>query len=407
MSSLLTAVSGLRNHQVWLDVIGDNIANTNTPGYKGATIVFSDLLAQTLSSGGAPTAETGGTNPIQMGTGMTVGSVSPSFSQGSIQTTNRATDVAIQGEGFFVLANGADRAFGRAGAFSLDANGNLVDGATGFKVQGATGDIQITLGQESGATPTTTAEFKGNLDASAADGVTHVATLNIRDSLGSPHTLTVTFTRNFAAAPGRWDWAVTEADANITGLTTATGSVVFGATGAISSGASQAIGITYGAAAGVTTPQAVTLDFGTAANDSAITGLSGPSTVALSTQDGQPTGSLQSFSIGIDGSVSGFFSNGTNRVLDTVQLAMFNNPAGLLKIGQNHFRASSASGTASEGNPGSAGRGTLVGGSLESSNVDLAQEFANMIIAQRGFQANARTISTSSEMLEELVNLTR
>jgi flagellar hook protein FlgE len=338
---------------------------------------------------------------------MTLGSVSPNFQQGSIQTTNRATDVAIQGEGFFVLGNGDDRVFGRTGAFTLDANGNLVDGATGFKIQGASGDVQITLGQESGATPTTTAEFKGNLDASAADGATQVATFNVRDSLGSPHTLTVTFTRNFAGAPGRWDWAVTEADANISGLTTATGSIVFGATGAITSGASQAIGITYGAGAGVSTPQAVTLDFGTATNVSAITGLASPSTVALSTQDGQPTGTLQSFSIGIDGSVSGFFSNGTNRVLDTIQLAVFANPAGLLKIGQNHFRESSASGTASEGNPGSGGRGTLVGGSLESSNVDLAQEFANMIIAQRGFQANARTISTSSEMLEELVNLKR
>ena len=407
MSSLLTGVSGLRNHQEWLDVIGDNIANTNTPGYKSSTLVFADILNETVSTGTAPNGTTGGTNPIQIGRGATVGSVSPNFLQGSIQTTNRSTDVAIQGEGFFVLGNGEDRVFSRAGAFTIDANGNLVDGATGFKVQGASGDIQITLGEESGATPSTRAEFKGNLDASETDGTTHVSTFNVRDSLGSPHTLTVTFTRNFAAAPGRWDWAVTEADTNISGLTTATGSIVFGATGAISSGASQAIGITYGAGAGVSTPQAVTLDFGTAANTTAITGLSSPSTVALSTQDGQATGTLQSFAIGVDGSVSGFFSNGTNRVLDTIQLAVFNNPTGLLKIGQNHFRTSSASGTASEGGPGSGGRGTLVGGSLESSNVDLAQEFANMIIAQRGFQANARTISTSSEMLEELVNLKR
>lgn len=407
MSSLLTGVSGLRNHQVWLDVIGDNIANANSPGFKSSNLVFSDILTQTVSSGTAPTADTGGTNPVQIGRGVTVGSVAPNFSQGSIQTTNRSTDVAIQGDGFFVLGNGADRVFSRAGAFTLDANGNLVDGATGFKVQGATGDIQVTLGQESGATPTTRAEFKGNLDASDVDGTTHVSTFNVRDSLGSPHTLTATFTRNFAGASGRWDWAVTEADANITALTTATGSVIFGPTGAISSGASQAIGITYGAAAGVSTPQTVTLDFGTAANPSAVTGLASPSTVALSTQDGQPTGTLQSFAIGVNGDISGFFSNGTSEVLDTLQLALFNNPSGLLKIGQNHYRESSASGSASEGNPSIGGRGTLVGGSLEGSNVDLAQEFANMIIAQRGFQANARTISTSSEMLEELVNLKR
>src|SRR6266542_5380539 len=147
MSSLLTGVSGLRNHQVWLDIIGDNIANTNTPGFKTSTAVFSDILNETVSTGVAPTGETGGTNPIQIGRGMTLGSVSPNFQQGSIQTTNRATDVAIQGEGFFVLGNGDDRVFGRTGAFTLDANGNLVDGATGFKIQGASGDVQITLGQ--------------------------------------------------------------------------------------------------------------------------------------------------------------------------------------------------------------------------------------------------------------------
>jgi flagellar hook protein FlgE len=282
-----------------------------------------------------------------------------------------------------------------------------VDSATGFYVQGANGNIQINQGGASGAVATGVVQLTGNLDYSVPDGTTYTTTVNIYDSVGAAHTLTITFTKNFGAAPGQWDWAVTESDAAITALTTATGSLVFDANGQIASGASQAIGIQYAPSAGVSTPQAITLDFGTATNPSPVTGLASPSTVTLGSQDGQPAGTLQSFAIGLDGAITGFYSNGQTVVLDTVQLASFTNPAGLLKIGSNLWRESATSGTAAVGNPGTGSRGTLVAGALESSNVDLAQEFTSMIIAQRGFQANARTISTANEMLEELVNLKR
>ena len=407
--ALFTAVSGLRNHQVWLDTIGNNVANANTTGFKSSTVIFSDILGQTITTGVAPTATKGGVNPIQVGLGMTFGSISPNFLQGSIQTTNRNTDMAIQGTGFFVLANAADRVYSRAGAFTLDANGTLVDTATGFKVQGANGNITITPGQQSAATATTKALFKGNLDYSVADASTYVGTFNVFDSVGSPHTLTVTFTKNFAAAAGRWDWAVTKAasDTAISSLTTATGSIVFNATGGISAGASQAIGLVFAAGAGVATPQAITLDFGTATNTTPVTGVASPSTATLASQDGVPSGTLQSFSVGIDGAITAFYSNGKSSAVDTVQLASFANPGGLVKIGQNQYRESATSGPAASGNPGTGGRGTLVAGALEMSNVDLAQEFSSMIIAERGFQANARTISTANSMLEELVNLKR
>ena len=405
--ALFTAVSGLRNHQVWLDVIGNNIANANTTGYKSSSVVFNDILGQTITTGVAPTATKGGVNPIQVGLGMTFGSISPNFLQGSIQTTNRNTDMAIQGDGFFVLANGSDRTYTRAGAFTLDANGNLVDGATGFKVQGANGTIKINMGQQSAATATTTALFKGNLDFSVADGSTYVATFNVLDSVGSAHTLTITFTKNFAGAAGRWDWAVTESDASIAAITTGTGSIVFNASGNIAAGASQAIGVDYAAGAGVVDPQAITLNFGTATNTTPVTGVAAPSTVTLASQDGVASGTLQSFAIGLDGAITAFFSNGKSTTIDTVQLASFANPAGLIKIGSNQYRESATSGNAASGNPGTGGRGTLVAGALEQSNVDLAQDFSSMIIAERGFQANARTISTANSMLEELVNLKR
>src|SRR5438034_3611742 len=239
--ALFTAVSGLRNHQVWLDVIGNNIANANTVGYKASTVVFDDILGQTISSGVAPTTAKGGVNPVQVGLGMTIGSISQNFLQGSIQTTNRNTDMAIQGDGFFVLANGTDRTYSRAGSFSLDANGRLVDTGTGFKVQGANGDITVSLGSQSVAVATSAATFKGNLDFSAADGSTFVATYNVLDSVGSTHTLTITFTKNFAASAGRWDWAVTKAstDTAIGNLTAAAGSVFFNGTGTVVPGATQ------------------------------------------------------------------------------------------------------------------------------------------------------------------------
>jgi flagellar hook protein FlgE len=407
--ALFTAVSGLRNHQVWLDVIGNNIANANTTGYKSSSVVFNDILGQTITTGVAPTATKGGVNPIQVGLGMTFGSITPNFLQGSIQTTNRNTDMAIQGDGFFVLADGADRVYTRAGAFTLDANGNLVDSGTGFKVQGANGNITVNTGTQSVATATTKAFFKGNLDFSQPDGATFVATFNVLDSVGSSHTLTVTFTKNFAAAAGQWDWAVTKAasDTAVSSLTTASGSVTFGATGAITSGGSKNIGLVFAAGAGVTSPQTVTLDFGTAANTNPTTGVASPSTVTLSSQDGVQSGTLQSFAIGLDGAITAFFSNGKSSTVDTVQLANFANPAGLIKVGANQFRESATSGNAATGNPGTGGRGTIVAGALEQSNVDLAQEFSSMIIAERGFQANARTITTANQMLEELVNLKR
>ena len=190
-------------------------------------------------------------------------------------------------------------------------------------------------------------------------------------------------------------------------MTTATGSIVFNGSGAISSGASQAIGVTYAVTAGVTTPQAITLDFGTVANTTPMTGVASPSTVSLSSQDGTAAGTLLSFNVGLDGGITGFYSNGRSLVIDTVQLATFANSAGLLRTGSNQFRESSASGIANVGNPGIGGHGTVVAGALEQSNVDLAQEFTSMIIAERGFQANARTISTVNQMLDELVNLKR
>ena len=299
--SLFSAVSGLTSFQTWMDVIGNNIANAATPGFKTSVVVFTDILNQTLSAGAAPTGNRGGINPMQMGLGVTVGSITPVFLQGSLQTTNRNTDLAIQGDGFFIVASDSNLFYTRAGAFNLDANGDLVESATGFKVQGADGDIRISLGQQGAAALTQTAQLKGNLDFLAPDGTTYPLTFTFVDSVGATHNLTVTFTKNFAAAPGQWDWEATSNDAGILNITTATGSVTFDENGAIASGDTQDIGIEFVPGSGVTSPQTITLDFGTAANNTPLTGFASASSVALSNQDGLVSGTLQSFAVGADG----------------------------------------------------------------------------------------------------------
>lgn len=406
-SSLFSGVSGLTSFQKWMDVIGNNIANSATPGFKTSVVVFTDILNQTLSAGAAPSGNRGGINPMQLGLGVTVGSITPVFLQGALQTTNRNTDLAIQGDGFFMVTDGTGLFFTRAGAFNLDANGDLVESATGFKVQGATGDIRIGLGQQGAAALTTTAQLKGNLDFLAADGTAVPLTFTFVDSVGATHNLTVTFTKNFAAAPGQWDWAATSTDASILNITTGTGSLVFDENGAVASGDTQDVGIEFVPSSGVTSPQPITLDFGSATNNTPLTGFASPSSVALSNQDGLVSGTLTSFAVGADGSIIGFFSNGTAETLDQVLLATFNNPGGLLKVGQNHFRQTAVSGVANIGSPGVGGRGILTPGNLEASNVDLATEFTSMILAQTGFSANARTISVSNEMLQTVINISR
>ncbi len=405
LRALSTGVTGLRTNQEALDVIGNNIANINTTGFKGSRAEFADLLSQTLTGEQAPTTNLGGRDASQIGLGTRLAAVQTNFTQGTIQSTDNSTDLAIQGDGLFALKSGANTYYSRAGSFTLDANGTLVDSVSGYKVQGATGDITIAPGSTQAASATTQAVFGGNLDASQVDGTQYVSTFSVNDSLGVPHTLTLTFTKNFAGASGRWDWAATEADANISGLTTATGQLVFNTGGAISSGASQAIGITYAAAAGVTTPQAVTLDFGTATNTTKMTGYAGTSTAALTSQNGYASGTLQAFAIGADGSVTGNYSNGRSATLAQMELANFANPTGLVRVGDNMFRVSQNSGPAQVGAPGSGGRGTLIAGALESSNVDLAREFTELITHQRGFEASARVIRAGDEILQTVVNI--
>ena len=411
LRSMFSAISGLRGHQIMMDVIGNNIANVNTVGFKSGRVNFQDILSQTLHGATAPQGGLGSINPAQIGLGMTVAGIDVLQTQGNLQSTGKTTDMAIQGDGFFVESDGGGTYYTRDGAFDIALDGSLANPASGMKVQGwqadSAGKIDITqpisnlvipIGQRTTALATSNVTLSGNLDAGAAVGTSVPTTMTVFDSLGIAHSVKVTFTKT---AANQWDWAATKdaADAGIT-ITAAAGvnqGTLTYSSGGVFSASTGTLSFAFPDGATSTTPK---IDL------SQMTQFSGTSQPSGQT-DGFTSGTLVTFAVGNAGELSGVYSNGQTQVLGQIALANFLNSAGLLRAGQNNFAATSASGAANIGTAATGGRGSVTTGALEMSNVDLATQFTGMITAERGFQANSRVITTSDEMLQELVNLKR
>ncbi|HUU46232.1 MAG TPA: flagellar hook-basal body complex protein [Acidobacteriota bacterium] len=641
MASLFAGVSGLSNHIVRMNLVGDNISNINTIGFKTGRVTFREALVQTLRGAGRPAGATGGTNPVQLGLGMAVGTIDNHFAQGGLETTGQLTDLALQGSGFFILSDGSADYYTRAGAFGLDANSNLVDPATGLFVQGKMadnvgtipasvpiGNITLPFGQQDPAKATTQLFLANNLDAMATtanaslvnagttnidsvtgvalngaggthtltlaglqptnsiasgvcsagvmttastlgalgvtqagldsgltisvdganpvpimgltltstiadlisainkldgveatfdssgtgaiqltrtyagDGTTyniatnagvaggivtelftngvagstftvdngtahtmtvsdvftpnggapmaaetlgvtlnattgmvtgvsslggggvtirsstllapgtavvktadteHASSITVFDSQGGKHTLVLTFSKQ--ATRNTWNWHATLAGTEVP-VSGDMGWVTFNENGSLSNFSSTdgsnilKIDPKNGAAL-----MEVSLRAGTAGEFDGLTGFAAYSSAIAKNQDGYGMGMLDNISIDQQGLITGIFTNGVSRTLAQIILADFNNPGGLLKTGNTMFAASANSGDAVKGVAGPTINATISSGALEGSNVDLAQEFTNIIVSQRGFQANARVISTSDQLLNELVNL--
>lgn len=560
MRSLYAAISGLRNHQIKMDVIGNNIANVNTVGFKSGSVNFQDMLSQTLAGASSGTGTSGGTNPMQIGLGVSVASISTNFADGSAQSTGVQTDLAITGSGFFVLGDALNQQYSRAGNFNFDASGNLVNG-NGMKVLGWQGNssgvvattgavtgIQIPVGSVMPAKVSSTLTIAGNLSASAtanaagigtAAAVTAAATLvtdanalvtaaNATVAAGpvpaAASTLAITAQTSatvaltaatavqtaittYQGAPTAANYAIVQAKeaAAVTAAQTAakdaaavvtaitgpaaaviaaaaaktaatlvstdataifdrtsdqltsinvydsqgnayklngtiekTGSNVWSftpattvtdANGVVLANVttSAPISITFNSSGGyqTSTSATITIDptgitpaspytgagpFTITPNFSTMTQYGTDSTAQMSATDGYTAGTLTAgggITISKDGTIVGTFTNGKKMDLAKIAIATFNNPEGLMKDGESLYSASSNSGQPQVGTAGTAGRGTFTPGSLEMSNVDLAQQFSDMIVTQRGFQANSKIITTDDSMLEELVNLKR
>ena len=558
MSFALSAgVTGLQAHQKMLDIAGNNLANVNTTAFKSSRITFAELLSETIKKASQPTATIGGTNPQQMGSGVGIAGISPNMSQGNIVNTGNPLDLAIEGEGYFVLSDGQQDVYTRAGAFAVDAQSNLVDPATGYHVQriGSEGEIdgfqttgnsnihvpydvamaanatteisivgnlssdsqlpaaqinelkssvsyttnngstasettllndldQTTAGTYVGATITVTGyEHDGTalVDAAplAVDATTtmqdlldHINTvlgatnavatlehgqititdvdsgfsksdmrltfanggttdweeppyfeittvggeevksvnITIYDTLGGKHVLSGAFVRT--DTPNTWDMVLTS-------ITGAVNDITFdnrriedisfdagdGSFAGLTGTDDAEFGITF--AHDPTTPQIITLDMGSSGQLNGLTQFAGNSTAVAREQDGYESGSLASVSIDSEGTIIGVFSNGIKKNIATIQIALFQNPSALENVGNGYFNFSANSGGAVATQALSGGAGSIHGGALEKSNSDVATEFVNMIQAQNGFQANARTIRVANEILSELTNLIR
>jgi flagellar hook protein FlgE len=395
LRSLFSGISGLRAHQQMMDVTGNNIANVNTTGYKSSQTVFQDTLSQMVNAAGAPQNQSGGTNPAQVGLGVRLASINANFGQGAAQTTGKSSDMMIQGDGFFVVKSGGESLYTRAGSFTFDANGALttpsgqiVQGWTGkdgeINTAGAPGNITLPIGVSLKPTVTENVTFTGNFSNEAPVGTKKEIPIKVYDQAGTANTMVATYEKT-----GATEWTVSLPDGSSAPITFTEG---------------KAVGSPdpdTGEDSGKVTVGTFTFDI----HD--LTQFSGNTEARVSNSDGSGAGVLASYTVSNTGQIVGVFSNGLKETLGQVALANFNNVNGLEKIGDSMFRSTVNSGLAQVGAAGSAGLGLITSGALEMSNVDLAQEFTNLVIAQRGFQANSRVITTSDEILQELVNLKR
>lgn len=505
LRSMFAGVSGLKAHQMRMDVIGNNIANVNTAGYKASRVTFQEMLSQTTRGATAPTANRGGSNPQQVGLGVQLGSIDVKHTQGNTQSTGYITDLAIEGDGFFILAEGEDglnRLYTRAGIFGLDSGGtegNLVSLVNGMRVMGYRAEngiidytslkpLYISGSQTIEARATDQVVFGGNLDSRYTEGTGVRRTVQVYDSLGTEHTIVVDLTKT--NEDNTWDWKaywlvpssaipvdqageitpnaryvvhggklwkvdpgyeynenepspgeeVASFDGEVGAVKGEGAKFTFGtplANGTFLTAASDGSSLVLTAESAVgqaedgpddtrikfgtngsflgPKPEEAVISFDPAGAESIrikldftqFTQYADTFTGKFLSQNGHTSGALESFTIDQNGVIVGSFSNGLTQALGQVALAKFANPGGLMRSGSTMFMESTNSGSAQVEPAGAPGFGQIIPSALEMSNVDLSEEFTDMIITQRGFQANSRIITTSDEMLQELVNLKR
>ena len=473
MRSLFSGVSGLKNHQTRMDVIGNNISNVNTTGFKSSRVNFEDSLSQTLTAASQASGTTGGTNPKQIGLGSRISAIDVNFKDGSVQSTGINTDLCLSGNALFVVQQGNQTFYTRNGAFNFDADGNLVN-AEGLYVQGymnasatehksintngSTSSIQVRAGKTMPSAKTEKANYINNLNSSAAtitgitatrkdgtqepitdsvtvgddgsanpyiaavltmsDGTTQTVTsgtyttthsiplsttVKIYDSLGTAHVVPITVEKTSA---NKWvaklaKDEITEADGSYTKLDMEPATIKFKNTGAFESG-SASLNLTYWDKKGgskTAAEQTVPITFDN------LTQYANSSTINAKA-DGYASGTLGTVTIDESGTVIGTYTNGVLRKEAQIAVAQFTNAPGLTKKGNSLYVESNNSGVPNIGTA-EGFDATITASALEMSNVDVAEEFSNMIITQRGFQSNSKIITVSDEMLENLINMKR
>lgn len=406
LQALYSGVSAIDAQQTNIDVIGNNIANVNTTAYKAGQVTFEDQLSQTIQGASAPTANVGGVNPQQVGLGVKVASISTQMAQGGLQSTTNPTNMAIQGNGFFMLGSASGVSYTRDGSFSLDSNGSLVNSSDGSYVLGwkanasgtidptqqitAASHLSIPVGGLTAVQQTSAVSLGGNLSAESTSATpAYTRTVKVYDSLGEAANVTLSFTPSTTA--NSWTWSAS-GDAGAAG----SGTISFDNTGKETASTGT---ISLTPTDGAATSQTITPDF------TSITQIDGTSSAAPTSQNGYAPGTLQSFNVDATGTISGVFNNGLTRVLGQVAMADFPNDSGLARSGSDAYTTTINSGLPTVGQAQTSSFGKISTGYLEQSNVDLSSEFTNLIVAQRGFQANTKIVSTVDQLLNDVIQM--
>ena len=422
MTSFYSGLTGLSAYANALSVVGNNLANINTTAFKSSFINFEDLVAATF--GGTATSAAG--NPMQIGLGVLPNSLSGIFTQGSIQSSSQATNCALEGNGFFIVGDSAnDRFYTRSGNFSFDNEGYLITPAgkyvLGYTELDANGEIissgpldRIFLPSNtvSAPSPTSFIQMYINLNVEDDVGDTYSSSVTVYDSKGSPHTVSIDFTHNgLVGGNDQWTYSASLPGADVeppqaTPYILGTGTIEFDGSGTLVVPAAN-VNFTTPIFSNGADPLAFTWNVYDDDGVSSLTGYPIASATSSTNTDGYPPGNLTSLMINSDGLIQGVFSNGQVEQMAQLATANFNNNQGLIRLGDNMFAETNASGPPAIGAANTGGRGSVTGSALESSNVDIATEFTNMLIFERGYQANSRIITASDEVIQEALSLKR
>lgn len=406
MSSFSIPLTGLEASSTALNTIANNLSNMNTTAFKSQNVTFSDLFYQQIG-------DTGAGNPLQVGAGTQVASTETSFMQGSINETGNATDVALNGQGFFVVENGGTTEYTRDGNFTLSADGSLTtqggQQVLGYPVINGAVDtnaplaaIQIPVGQVEQPAATTTMSMTANLDATSAVGTQVPAQITIYDSLGVAHVATIDFTNQ---GGGAWNYAISLPAGDATGGANLTGALQFDANGNLTAPAANVPGISFTGLSDGANDLTLSWDLYGANNKATVTQVASASAVSATNQNGYASGEYSGFTIDSSGVVSAEFSNGQTTAVGQLALASITNQQGLTITAGNNYQTTLASGAASVGVAGAAGLGTIQDEALEESNVDISTQFSDLIVQQQAFDASSKAITTFDTISQDTLNM--
>lgn len=408
MPAFSIPLTGLAANSVALNTIGNNLANLNTTGYKKEDANFADLYYENIGT-------TGANSPVQVGFGTRVSSVDSDFTQGPIDPTSSPTDMAINGNGFFVVQNQGIQQLTRTGNFSVDASGNLItsDGQNvmGYPASGASANTNsslVTLNVPVGSTetPHATSNFSitGGLDSTALVGQVFSRSQAMYDSLGKQHQVSMNFTKT---AANQWNYSFSLPAGESTGSANSTGTLTFNTDGTLASPTSNVSGITFTGMSDGSSDMNLTWQLRDANGTGLVSQGASASSINANTQDGYAAGSYTGFSVDANGVISASYSNNQTKVVGQVALATVADPSGLTRNGENTYLTSPASGLVTIGAANAGGRGQIVGSALEGSNVDISTEFADLIVAQRSFEANSKTVTAFDTITQDTISMLR